>query len=291
MARSAASSGSASVSRAGDEARVGGAVPGAATRPDRASTGRAGRSPGRARRRTTRALRPLPGVWKSYGHRAILRASISPCIAATWSPSWGRVLGQEHAPADDRASGADGPGRSRWTDIHRYERVNGGALRPSRHVARERARARIGWSSAVSTCSHLPRRQHLRARARARDARRCAGAGHHAVSSSPGATTPTTCPRDSRASNSAAIARRCHLTRSSLDSHVARPLAGLRGASVIPPRGGHDHDLVTHELRFAAVPIASYHGDAASSRSTPKRSGAPPQARHSSSSTCQTISV
>jgi len=86
------------------------------------------------------------GVWKSYGHRAILqgidftvhRGDVVTIMGPSGSGKSTLLRMIAHLEPMDRGEIT--------VDGHHigYERVNGGALRPSRHVARERARARIG---------------------------------------------------------------------------------------------------------------------------------------------------
>jgi polar amino acid transport system permease protein len=86
------------------------------------------------------------GVWKSYGHRAILqgvdftvqRGDVVTLMGPSGSGKSTLLRMIAHLEPMDRGEitvGGEHVG---------YERVDGGALRPSRHVARERARARIG---------------------------------------------------------------------------------------------------------------------------------------------------
>jgi polar amino acid transport system ATP-binding protein/polar amino acid transport system permease protein len=85
-------------------------------------------------------------VWKSYGHRAILqgvdftvhRGDVVTLMGPSGSGKSTLLRMIAHLEPMDRGEitvGGEHVG---------YERVDGGALRPSRHVARERARARIG---------------------------------------------------------------------------------------------------------------------------------------------------
>jgi len=85
-------------------------------------------------------------VWKSYGHRAILRGvdfmvnrgDVVTLMGPSGSGKSTLLRLIAHLEPVDRGEitvGGEHVG---------YERVDGGPLRPSRHVARERARARIG---------------------------------------------------------------------------------------------------------------------------------------------------
>jgi len=85
-------------------------------------------------------------VWKSYGHRAILqgidftvhRGDVVTLMGPSGSGKSTLLRLITHLEPVDRGEITVG-GRHVG-----YERVDGGALRPSRHVARERAQARIG---------------------------------------------------------------------------------------------------------------------------------------------------
>jgi polar amino acid transport system permease protein len=85
------------------------------------------------------------GVWKSYGHRAILqgvdftvhRGDVVTIMGPSGSGKSTLLRMIAHLEPLDRGEITVGG------EYVGYERVNGG-LRPSRHVARERARARIG---------------------------------------------------------------------------------------------------------------------------------------------------
>ena len=86
------------------------------------------------------------GVWKSYGHRAILqgvdftvhRGDVVTIMGPSGSGKSTLLRMIAHLEPLDRGEITVGG------EYVGYERVNGGGLRPSRHVARERARARIG---------------------------------------------------------------------------------------------------------------------------------------------------
>jgi len=204
-------------------------------------------------------------VWKSYGHRAILQG-------VDFTVSRGDVV---------TLMGPSGSGKSTLLRLIAhlepvdkgeitvggqyvgYERVDGGPLRPSRHVARERARARIGMVfqqfnlfehlTALENICEAPVRVHGErpetARARAATLLASVGLGYHA-DHLPSRLSGGQQQRVAIA-RALAISPRVMLfdePTSALDPElVSEVLSVIRRLA----EGGMTMIVVTHELRFA----------------------------------------